>query len=80
MTVGCSGTQQCGYSRRAASLMYIFLFYKDISVVQTRVNEKICKIEKYNGITQEDNSCFGPANDRVYGDHISIPGNSLKSS
>ena len=33
-----------------------------------------------NGITQEDNVFFGPTNNRVYGDHIFIPGNSLKSS
>ena len=27
---------------------------------------KICKIEKDNGITQEDDACFGPTNNRVY--------------
>ena len=34
----------------------------------------MCKIEKENGITQEDDACFGPTNNRVYGDHILIPG------
>ena len=35
---------------------------------------KICKIVKENGITQEDNTCFGLTKNRVYGDHILNPG------
>ena len=42
--------------------------------------KKICKIDKENGITQEDNACFGPTDSTVYSDHILIPGNFLKSS
>ena len=41
---------------------------------------KICIIEKENGIPQGDDACFGPTNNGVYGDHILIQGNSLKSS
>ena len=40
----------------------------------------IFKIKKDNGITQEDDACFGPTNNIVYVYHILIPGNSLKSS
>ena len=39
---------------------------------------KICKFEKENCITEEDNACFSPTNNRFYGDPNFIPGFFLK--